>query len=249
MAEKADKSVALMVEGLSRAATAPQGVPLFGQRKTPGLFARTAAAQTAARRCLDTGYLQVVGVETKGKSAFDLCTITEKGVSFLLRQTSPQSVLESLSHAITAQGAASPQLVAEVQSCQETYATLEQQLGHLVTHLHQPAATNGAVPHLNGNGKPQANVDWRGFVVPFLREWESKRPHQDCPLPELYRHLCHHAPDLTIGQFHDGLRQMFAAGQVRLYPWTGPLHELPEPALALLVGHAVAFYVGPNSSV
>lgn len=246
MAEKADKSMTLMVEGLTRAATTPQGVPLFGQRKTPGLFARNAAAQTAARRCLDTGYLQVVGVETKGKTAFDLCTITEKGVAFLLRQTSPQSVLDSLTHAVTAQGTLTPQLAAEMQSCQETYAALEQQVGHLVTHLHQPAATNGVAPSLNGNGQAPAQVDWRGLIVPFLHAWQTQRPHQDCPLPELYRHLCRQHPDLTIGQFHDGLRALFAAGQVRLYPWTGPLHELPEPALALLVGHAVAFYVGPG---
>lgn len=247
MAEKADKSVALMVEGLTRAATAPQGVPLFGQRKTPGLFARNAAAQTAARHCLDTGYLQVVGVETKGKAAFDLCTITEKGVAFLLRQTSPQTVLESLTHAVAAQGAASPQLSAEVQACQEAYATLEQQLGHLVTHLHQPAATNGVAPHTNG--KVKEREDWRGLVIPFLQVWHEQRPQQDCPLPELHRHLRGHAPDLSIGQFHDGLRQMVEAGQVRLYPWTGPLYELPEPTLALLVGHTVAFYVGLPDSV
>ena len=245
MAEKADKSFTLMVEGLARAATAPQGVPLFGQRKTPGLFARNAAAQTAAQRCLETGYLQVVGVETKGKSAFDLCTITEKGVGFLLRQTSPQQVLDTLTQAVTAQQAC-PQLAAEVRSCQQAYATLEQQLGHLLLHLHQPTATNGSTAC--ANGRPVEPDAWQTLVEPFLRQWLDHRPHQDCPLPELYRHLGQQVTGLTIGQFHDGLRHMQDAGQVRLYPWTGPLHELPEPALALLTGHAVAYYVGLHSS-
>jgi len=39
------------------------------------------------------------------------------------------------------------------------------------------------------------------------------------------------------------------AGRLRLAPWTGPLYELPEPALALLIGHEVLYYVRPQHAV
>jgi hypothetical protein len=48
--------------------------------------------------------------------------------------------------------------------------------------------------------------------------------------------------DITIGQFHDGLRRMYDEGSIYLHPWTGPLYALPEPALSLMIGHEVAYY-------
>jgi hypothetical protein len=38
------------------------------------------------------------------------------------------------------------------------------------------------------------------------------------------------------------LRRLHADRRIALQPWTGPLHELPEPGLALLQGHSLAFY-------
>jgi len=61
-------------------------------------------------------------------------------------------------------------------------------------------------------------------------------------LPELYGSLSTLEPSPTVGQFHDALRQLHAADRVYLHPWTGPLYALPEPPLALLVGHEVAYY-------
>ena len=72
-----------------------------------------------------------------------------------------------------------------------------------------------------------------------LSEWHAAGGAQaDCPLPELYRKL----DGVSIGQFHDALRQLHDDHQIYLHPWTGPLYALPEPALALLVGHEVAYY-------
>ena len=47
---------------------------------------------------------------------------------------------------------------------------------------------------------------------------------------------------MSVGLFHDALRQLHEDHQVYLHPWTGPLYALPEPAFALLVGHEVAYY-------
>ena len=75
-----------------------------------------------------------------------------------------------------------------------------------------------------------------------LAAWQDAGALNDCPLPELYRRLRPDSPRLTIGQFHDRLRRLHHDGQIHLHPWTGPLYELPEPALALLVGHEIAYY-------
>jgi hypothetical protein len=75
-----------------------------------------------------------------------------------------------------------------------------------------------------------------------LETWHAAGVLEDCPLPELYRSARQAYPTLTIGQFHDSLRQLHERAQIYLHPWTGPLYEIPEPALALLVGHEIAYY-------
>jgi hypothetical protein len=70
----------------------------------------------------------------------------------------------------------------------------------------------------------------------------------DCPLPDLFREARTTAPALTIGQFHDGLRTLLEREQIYLHPWSGPLYGLPEPTLALLVGHEVAYYASARGA-
>jgi hypothetical protein len=75
-----------------------------------------------------------------------------------------------------------------------------------------------------------------------LAAWHDSGALGDCPLPELFRRLQPRLPGLTIGQFHDGLRHLHQDEAIYLHPWTGPLYEMPEPALALLIGHEIAYY-------
>jgi hypothetical protein len=81
-----------------------------------------------------------------------------------------------------------------------------------------------------------------GLVLGELEGWARAGSSGDCPLPWLFRRLTESVPGLTIGQFHDALRQGAEAGRLYPHPWTGPLHAMPEPTCALLVGHAVAYY-------
>jgi hypothetical protein len=76
----------------------------------------------------------------------------------------------------------------------------------------------------------------------FLENWQAANALEDCPLPELYRSARQAYPTLTIGQFHDSLRCLHQREQIFLHPWTGPLYEIPEPTVALLVGHEIAYY-------
>jgi hypothetical protein len=88
----------------------------------------------------------------------------------------------------------------------------------------------------------QASDDAGRAIRVTLEAWHRCGALGDCPLPELFRRLRDALPSLTIGQFHDRLRLLHHEGAIYLHPWTGPLYELPEPAIALLVGHEIAYY-------
>ena len=90
----ADKSTQLILEALSRAAADPTGLPLFVGKNAPGLFAASAPAKQAAKRCMDDDYLRVVRTEKRGKAVQEICTLTDKGLEYLLRQVSPRQVLQ-----------------------------------------------------------------------------------------------------------------------------------------------------------
>jgi hypothetical protein len=83
---------------------------------------------------------------------------------------------------------------------------------------------------------------WMSPVLAHLARWQDDVALHDRPLPELYAVGRRSKPRLTIGQFHDGLRTLHERKQIYLHPWSGPLSEIPEPALALLVGHEIAYY-------
>lgn len=85
-------------------------------------------------------------------------------------------------------------------------------------------------------------------MLDALRSWQAPRRLSDCPLPELYRCVRRAAPRMSIGQFQDALRSLYQKHTIYLHPWTGPLYEMPEPALALLAGHEIAYYASLSAS-
>jgi hypothetical protein len=225
----ADKLTQLLLDALGRAALAPEGLPLFGSKAAPGLFPTTALARQAAQRARDDGLLHTIAADPKGKDDRDLCTATEKGLAFLLQETSPKQVLEDLARAIEARHGQVAAMIAATREMQSGLAALQALLERLLPQL-------TAAP----------TADWLGDLREMLAAWHEGGASGDCPLPDLYRRLRGRYPALTIGQFHDGLRSLHDQEQVYLHPWTGPLYALPEPAFALLVGHEVAYYASPR---
>lgn len=229
-----DKAAPLVLEALGRAVADPGGLPLFAAKQAAGLFAAGAAAKQAATYCREQGLLQVVRTETKGKASQEICAITEKGLAYLISQSSPRQVVEEFLRALDSRGV-------EVQELQQTATRLEASLNglrsaaeHLLAHLQKPS-TNG---YPGGTGAET----WLIALLALLSERQRAGAIEDCPLPELYRKAQESSPALTIGRFHDGLRKLHQQAQIYLHPWTGPLYDVPEPALALLVGHEVAYY-------
>lgn len=86
-------------------------------------------------------------------------------------------------------------------------------------------------------------------ILHFLSERQNsascaQEANCDVSLPDLFGHLLAEISQvLTVGEFHDALRDLHQKGEILLHPWTGTLYSIPQPGLAFLVGHEVAYYV------
>lgn len=237
----ADQSDQLVADALRRAAAEPAGLPLHGSKTNPGLFPNTNPAKLAARRCKDEGFLRVLGTETKGKTPRELCGITEKGLVYLLSEVSPKRVLEELVRALQARQKQVAELAEQAWQTQARLQALGTTAEKVLQGIEQSTAGNGSLQLSNGCDA------WLAASLTYLCQWQASKPSEDCPLPELYRQARQSSPRLSIGHFHDGLRQLHEREQIYLHPWSGPLYEIPEPQYALLVGHEIAYYTSPRA--
>src|SRR5262249_23149025 len=136
----------LILDALGSAAADPAGVPLFGSRAAPGLFAATAAARQAAQRCKDEDYVRVVRSATRGKTVQEVFAITENGLAYLLSQVSSKQVLEDLVRALDARQAQVGELVAAARHTQESFEALRVTAQKVLQQLQQRGAENARLP-------------------------------------------------------------------------------------------------------
>jgi hypothetical protein len=266
----ADKSNQLILTALSRAAAAAEAVPLHASKNVAGLFPTNTAGKQAAQRCQEDGYLQLVPTEpavptnsdaggaitlVKKKSAsVPLCTITEKGLTYLLSQVSPRHVLEDFVRALESRRHQTDDLLNVARQMQQGIDALKANVEKV---LQQTCKIEGSSPGGDaGNLKAlfagflkesdsstctpasAAETPLHDAVLAELTRWQQSGATEDCPLPHLYRQISAR----TIGQFHDALRQLHDTSKIYLHPWTGPLYDIPEPPYALLIGHEIAYY-------
>lgn len=232
----ADTSTRLMVEALTRAAAEPGGLPLFSSRDRAGLFPRRAVGEAAARRCQEEGLLRVLD----GKIA----VITERGRHWLAECSDPRQVIEDFLRIVERQQG---QLV-ELQSAARQLATALEGIHRALEHWSKESRLCRGGHHVGPRSEAINGASPRtDDVLAILDDWPEQAAH-DCSLTELYNRLRERFPSLTVGSFHDLLRSLHESGQIYLHPWTGPLYELPEPTLALLVGHLIAYYASRRAS-
>jgi len=238
----AEKSQQLIIDALQRAASAGGGVALFSGRNLPGLFAASAPGKKAAQHCKEQGYLRVLRTENKGKASWEVCAISEKGLAFLLAEQSPKLVLEALVRAVDEQRSRIDDVAVLLQATQEHLDGLRAAAEHALKQIQQPqAAPPPSAPVNNSNGKPAPS--FAADLLERLQQWHDAGALGDCPLSHLQRNLVEKHPHTSIGQFHDVLRQLSENEKIYLHPWTGPMYEIPEPRLALMIGHEIAWYV------
>ena len=242
----ADKSTRLILDALARAAADPGGLPLHATKAEPGLFPATAGARAAADRAKADGLIQVVQSEAKGRAVREVCVLTDKGMQFLTRRASAGQILEDFVRVLEERQATVAELSESVARMASGLAAIRSAVEQVLPRLTHPHVTNGTP--MNGQlcpPRPAVSAAPDSLIADVkarLAEWHAAAgASQDCPLPDLYRRL-DAADQVSVGLFHDALRQLHDDHQLYLHPWTGPLYALPEPAFALLVGHEVAYY-------
>ncbi|MFT3881906.1 MAG: hypothetical protein QM703_19910 [Gemmatales bacterium] len=222
----------LVLTALAQSYASPGEVPLHTTKALPGLFPANALGKAAAQAALQSNWLQSVRTETKGKTVTTYVTLTPTGSAYLLEQTDPKPLLEQVQTRLQSEAAHLQEVHAMVRVAFQTMEALKSRVEQLqaIVDQRQVVQTRVTVPA------------WEDRMTEYLNQRESVRPAEDCPLPELFKQARQIAPELSVGTFHDGLRRLHADRRIALQPWTGPLHELPEPSLALLQGHSLAFY-------
>jgi hypothetical protein len=247
-----DRTSQLLLTALSRAAAEPAGLPLHPGRGVPGLFPSSAAGRQAAQRATAESFLRPAAAPAAvpahsgtdaaparpARAPAEPFVLTDKGLSFLLAQTSPRPILEDFVRALEARHAQASSLLASARQMLAEVAALRTVAERVLERIRDPGYRWPA-----DADEPEApKQEWESLLLHALARRQGAGSAEDCPLPELYRTVCAAAPALTVGGFHDALRRLSDDGRVYLHPWTGPLYELPEPAYALLVGHVVAYY-------
>lgn len=242
---KADPQL-LARQALSRAVADPVPRPLHGTAAKPGIFTGTAQpAKAAARLALDANWFEPSGkFEGKGKTRKELYRITLAGVRDAIEQGESAELLRDMLAALDRK---QQQLEGINREMSALRGLLQQQTGALQELLKKhripdvtailatPNAPATSSPGAPGNG-------WLTEAVTYLRGYRDRNPYGNCPLPELYHSVA--APHkISIGQFHDGIRQLVAEQKVRLHPFTQAAFQLRDEQYALLAGQEIKYYV------
>lgn len=268
----ADKLTQQITDALTRVAAEPGGLPLYASKSDPGLFPNTAASKSAAQKCLADELVRASSTDTRGKVPRDLYALTEKGWEFLLAAVNPKQVLEDFVRVLEARQGEVGELLDTARHMADSLQGLKEAVTRVlpgviaakipanpdrkvggevcvpVLRIHEDSGTalDPDTPDLATGVRSEPvvalldapSIDLAPAIVAHLT---ARAAATDCPLPELFRELARNAA-LTIGEFHDCLRQLFADGTITLPAWTGPLYALPEPQYALLIGHGIAYY-------
>lgn len=210
---------------LRRLLADPAGRRVYGSGRHPGLFpSSTPTTRLLVDEMEQRGLIQLR--ERHGKAT--RCELSPKGRQWLLEHENPWLLLEDL---LTAAERQHEQLEAFLRVWQDQRDQLHQLREDIRRVL-------GELSGKRAIASPIADE-----IKRYLRGYAQLSQPAACSLPELYRQLQQREPNLTVGHFHDELRELHNQGAITFTPWTGPLYELPEPQLSLLIGHEVLYYV------
>jgi hypothetical protein len=243
-----DKVTAALIEALKQALQEPGEQRLFRSGKLPGLFpGRTNVTAEAAARALREALLEVVRTEVKGKTATEWVRATPNGVSFLHEHESPLHALQELRSELHLTQEGVPAWLAEARRSVEALAARLtediQAIGRRLEALSQRVEeVLGRVATPTVSEEAARVVPWARAALTYLERRRGGGATAPCPLSELFLAVRGANGELTLADFHSGLRRLHDRRVLRLLPHEGS-NGLPEPEYALLDGAITFSYV------
>jgi hypothetical protein len=261
-----DKLHTQLLDGLRQAL---DGSPrrLQGTGQIRGLFSAGKTGSPVAKRALDEGLLKQVPPTEQSPSRSSrakppvFVVITDKGRQLVLDSDSPITVLKALGDSLVPQGVSLANGVqaalAEVVSLRESVEQLRHGFqAQLATYQQTAQALEAAIERARRQGatapvpsspslppSEQHRVNWLDEVVHLVVEQKQRNQFERLTLPRIYEHLKKTRPDLSLGQFHDGLRRLQTQRRIRLTAYTQALATLEDAQNALYLDREVKFYV------
>jgi hypothetical protein len=237
-----------LLDALKAALATPGEHRLFRAGKLTGLFpSRTGTTAEAALQAIRDGLLETVRTETKGKLVTEWVRATPLAVVFLHENDSTRSILRELKDVLQATRTGVPEWMAEAKrEVAALSASFEVRASALLTRLDDlakrcEAALRRAETTSPAVAEPVARVvPWAMEALEYLDQRTIAGARADCLLPELFHALRARVPDLTLSEFHDGVKRLHDVRAVRLTPAS----EMTEPEYAVVVEGRLMYAVG-----
>jgi hypothetical protein len=244
-----------LIGALRRALIEPGEQRLYRSGKLDGLFpSRGGVHGVAAAQALRDGLLEIVRTETKGKTIHEWVRVTPRGVEFLHERESPLYALQELRATLQLNQQAIPvwltemrgsfqaldeRLAADARKWLERLDALSRRVEETLRRLEQSAPL---LPPEIAQSHP-----WSLDALNYLdrRRLAAGAANGDacsCPLPELFAALVRQHPELSVRDYHAGLRSLHQRRLVQLQS-SACIADLPQPEFALLEGAAVFYHV------
>jgi hypothetical protein len=253
MAKTADVEQ-VMLEALERALADSCPRKLHGTKASPGIFlSSSATARAAAHQCLERELLRQVAEQRIGKRLVPLFAIAPPGVAMVLESSPVPRLLAAMVDAAdqTAQSAANcgRTLQAVGQRAVELREAVERVAARVQPASHARLSTLALSASCSGPSPADRAESLQEELVKAVRTHKSRAPLEPIELPELFRQVATKFETLSIGQFHDTVRQLSGSQRLRLMPYTRAMYQLAQPEYALIVGREIMYYVelGSNS--
>lgn len=248
-----DRHQFALLEALKAAALARGEIRLYRRGKLPGLFAqRTRANAELANQAVQEELLEVLRVEPVGKTTVEWVRATQKGLDFLLESESPARALEELRAALAVNQQGLPIWVAQmherIDEIARRFADEAAQMRRWLEQLSE--RTVQAIERIEAeqsNGPILSAVPWAQVTLEYLDRRKQVGLGERCSLADLFMALKEKHAEVTIKDYHAGLKRLQEGEVLSLLPSTGP-GDAPGPEYALLDGAAVYYYVGRADS-
>jgi hypothetical protein len=223
-----DQRQFVLLEALKRGAVHTGEMRLFSRGKLPGLFAqRTRLHVEVADQAIREGLLEVKRREAVGTTTLEWVCVTQKGLDQLLQSESPVRALQELRLALDA---LSQRLTEEVRTLSQGLEQIAHRADEAIRRLEQERAPT------------PPSVPWAQQALAVLQQRRQVGLGNRCPLGELYAALKERQQELTIREFHQGLKRLQQGELVRLEGSSAD-GDTPGPEYALLDGAQVYYYV------